>query len=91
LVSDFSGTSIFDWPFPVAVPYIFLFAALAGFGQIWVNYAFLFSFVEARFWCSLLYLALASIAVIAVNLHIAVKKGLFSAAGDAPHYWIRNG
>jgi len=35
-------TSIFDGPFPAAVPYVFHMAALAGFGQIWVNYAFLF-------------------------------------------------
>lgn len=37
-------TSLFDGPFPLAVPYVFQIVALAGFGQIWVNYAFLSSF-----------------------------------------------
>mgnify|MGYP007100543708 CR=1 FL=1 len=35
-------TSIFDGPFPTTLPYVFQIAALAGFGQIWANYAFLF-------------------------------------------------
>lgn len=74
-------TSIFDGPFPMCVPYVFQIAALAGFGQIWVNYAFLFFFVEGRFWCSMLYLAVAVIGVIAVNLYIAINKKLLSAAG----------
>jgi len=34
--------SIFDGLFPTAVPYVFQVAAFAGFGQIWVNYTFLF-------------------------------------------------
>lgn len=37
-------TSIFDGLFLMRVPYVFQIAALAGFGQIWVNYAFLFFF-----------------------------------------------
>ncbi|MEM3829015.1 MAG: hypothetical protein QXP36_07375 [Conexivisphaerales archaeon] len=73
-------TSIFDGLFPAAVPYVFQIAALAGFGQIWMNYAFLFYFVESRFWCSALYLFVAVISVIAVNLHIAIRKRLLSAA-----------
>ena len=74
-------TSIFDGSSPMVAPYIFQIAALAGFGQIWVGYAFLFSFIEARFWCSLLYLSVSLMAVMAVNLYIAIKKKPLSAAG----------
>jgi len=41
-------TSLFDKPFPMAVPYVYQIAALAGFGQIWVNYALLFFFLLRR-------------------------------------------
>jgi hypothetical protein len=74
-------TSLFDGPFPKAVPYVYEIAALAGFGQIWVSYAFLFFFVEARFWCSLLYLVVALINIVAVNLYIAINKRLLNIAG----------
>jgi hypothetical protein len=74
-------TSIFDGPFPEAAPYIFQIAALSGFGQIWINYAFFFSSIETRFWNSLLYLTVTVSTVIAVNLYIAIKKRLFSVAG----------
>lgn len=74
-------TSLFDRPFPMAIPYVFQIAALAGFGQIWVNYAFLFSFVDTRFWCSVLYLTVAVANTIAVNVYIAFYKRLLSAAG----------
>lgn len=73
-------TSIFDEPFPTALPYVFQITALAGFGEVWVSYAFLFSFVEARFWGSALYLAVALLAVIAINLYIALNKRLLNAA-----------
>jgi len=74
-------TSLFDGPFPMAVPYVCQIAALAGFGQIWVSYAFFFSFVEMRFWVSIFYLVVALINIIAVNLYLAVYKKLLSAAG----------
>lgn len=74
-------TSIFDGPFPTTLPYVFQIAALAGFGQIWVNYAFLFFFVEARFWCSMLYLTVALTSIIAINLYIVINKKMLSAAG----------
>jgi hypothetical protein len=73
--------SLFERSFPTATSYIYQTAALAGFGQIWANYAFLFSFVEARFWVSMLYLAVALINVVAVNLYIAINKKLLSSAG----------
>lgn len=74
-------TSIFDRGFPRVLPYLFSIAALAGFGQIWVSYVFLFSFVDARFWCSMLYLGVALMNIITVNVYIAINKKLLSAAG----------
>ncbi|MEM2568150.1 MAG: hypothetical protein QXH20_06765 [Candidatus Bathyarchaeia archaeon] len=74
-------TSIFDGPFPPAVPYVFQIAALAGFGLIWVDYVYLFYSIDARFWCSIFYLSTALITVVATNLYIAIVKGLLSAAG----------
>jgi len=73
-------TSIFDEPFPMALPYVFQIAALAGFCEVWVGYAFLLSFVEVRFWCSALYLAVALLAVIAINLYIAINRRLLNTA-----------
>jgi hypothetical protein len=74
-------TSIFEKPFPLTVPYVFQIVALAGFGQVWVNYVFLLNHVEARFWCSLLYLSAAMVGVVSVNLYIAINKKRLSAAG----------
>ena len=73
--------SIFEEPFPKALPYVFQIAALAGFGQIWANYAFLSGFVEARFWSSMFYLAVAMISVVGINLYVAFRKKLVSSAG----------
>lgn len=73
-------TSLFDRLFPRALPYFFLIATLAGFGQIWMGYAFFFSFVEMRFWCSTFYLVVALINIIAVNLYIAINKRSLSIA-----------
>lgn len=72
--------SLFDKPFPKAVPYVYQIAALAGFGQLWINYTFLSPFVETRFWCSMLHLVTAVSNVIAVNVYIAIKKMLLGAA-----------
>jgi hypothetical protein len=74
-------TSLFEEPFPTAVPYSYQIAALVGFGQIWVNYAFLSSFTETRFACSLLYLTVAVANTIAVNFYIFVKAKFLSYAG----------
>jgi hypothetical protein len=74
-------TAIFDEIFPKAVPYVLQIAALAGFGQMWVNYSFLSSSPEMRFWCGMLYLTIALATVLAVNFYIAFKKRLLSAAG----------
>lgn len=74
-------SSIFDEPFPTATPYIFQVAALTGFGQIWASFTFLYSFMEVRFWCSMLYLFVVVIGVAAVNLYIAINRRLVNAAG----------
>jgi len=71
-------TSLFDEPFPKVVPYVYQLAALAGFGQFWVNYVFFSSFVEARFWCSMFYLTVAVGNVIAANIYIAINKKSFA-------------
>jgi hypothetical protein len=73
-------TSLFDWLFPGKVPYVFQIAALAGFGLIWVNYAFLFFFGEVRFWCSVFFLTVALLAVVAINVYVAVVKKRLGAA-----------
>jgi hypothetical protein len=73
-------TSIFDHHFPVRIPYVFQIAALAGFGLIWVNYAFFISSVEARFWCSVSFLAVALMAGFAINIYVAVVKKRLGAA-----------
>jgi hypothetical protein len=74
-------TAIFDEIFPKAVPYVLQIAALAGFGQMWVNYSILSSSTEMRFWCSLLYLTIAIFIILTVNFYIAFKKRILSAAG----------
>lgn len=73
-------TSVFDGPFPAVLPFIFQIAALSGFGLIWVNYALLFFFVEVRFWCSVFFLTVALMAVMAINVYIGIVKKLLGAA-----------
>jgi len=67
--------------FPTMLPYLYHVATLAGFGQIWVNYAFLLPFVEARFWGCLLYLLAALLNIGGVNFYIAFRKEMISVAG----------
>ncbi|MGB9854857.1 MAG: hypothetical protein ACPLRY_08680 [Candidatus Bathyarchaeales archaeon] len=74
-------SSIMERLFPTTFPYMYQVAALAGFGQIWFNYAFLPSFVDARFWDCLFYLFAALLNIGAVNLYIAIRKRILSLAG----------
>ncbi len=67
--------------FPAVLPYLYHVAALAGFGQIWLNYAFLLPFVEARFWGCLLYLFAALLNIGGVNFYIAFRREMISVAG----------
>lgn len=75
-------TSIFYEHFPRVVPYILHIGALVGFCQIWVNYTIFLSSTEARFWCSLSYLAVAQVIILLLNLYIFTKgRKLLNAAG----------
>ncbi|MEM3728330.1 MAG: hypothetical protein QXF75_03905 [Candidatus Bathyarchaeia archaeon] len=74
-------SSIFDETFPKATPYLLQIAAITGFIQIWVNFTLLYSFMETRFWCSMLYLFVVVTSVVAVNLYIAINKRLVNVAG----------
>ena len=74
-------SALLEKMFPVALPYVYQIAALAGFGQIWVDYAFLFPYFDTRFWICLLYLSAALLNIGALNLYIAVAKKLLSVAG----------
>ena len=80
LVMSFS-ISIFEKQFPKPLPYIFQIAALAGFGQIWMNYTLLSASIETRFWSSLFYLAMAIISIIVINLYVGIRKKRLSSAG----------
>jgi hypothetical protein len=80
LVMSFS-ISIFEEQFPKPLPYILQIAALAGFGQIWMNYSLFSASIDTRFWGSLFYLAMAIISVIVINTYVGVRKKKLSSAG----------
>lgn len=73
-------SSIFDEAFPKATPYILQIAAITGFIQVWANFTLLYSFMETRFWCGMLYLFVVVTSVVAVNLYIAINKRLVNVA-----------
>jgi hypothetical protein len=84
--------SIFDRFFPSSVSYIYQIAALAGFGELWVNYTFLVS-LEARFWCSVIYLIVALVNLVAVNIYLADKRsssvaGAFFGVATVPTVFL---
>jgi hypothetical protein len=66
--------------FPLVSQYIYQLAALAGFGQLWVNIA-LSSSIETRFWFNVFYLVVALVNVITVNIYVAMVKKRLSLAG----------
>lgn len=85
--------SLLEKVFPKSFPYIYQVGGLAGFGQIWVNYAFLLPSAETRFWSCLLYLFAAILNIGAVNLYIAVRKkvsiaGMFLSLFTIPSFFI---
>jgi hypothetical protein len=72
---------LLDERFPKAVPYVYQVAALAGFGHLLVSRNFLFVFGEyMRFWYCFLYLIVALANIVAVNIYLAVLKGLWNLA-----------
>jgi hypothetical protein len=80
LVMSFS-ISIFEEQFSKALPYVLQIAALAGFGQIWMNYTLFSAAMDTRFWSSLFYLAMAIISVIVTNMYVGIRKKKLSSAG----------
>jgi hypothetical protein len=75
-------TCLLDRHFPWQLPYLYQFAALAGFGQLLVSKGFIEFFGEyTRFWYSLLYLIMALANIVAVNLYLGIVKKLLNYAG----------
>ena len=75
-------TGLLDRHFPWQLPYLYQFAALAGFGQLLVSKGFIEFFGEyTRFWYSLLYLIVALANIVAVNLYLGIVKKLLNYAG----------
>lgn len=61
--------------FPKAIPYIYQFAAIYGFGHLLISRNFLDMFGEyTRFWYSFLYLVIALANIVALNIYFAVLK-----------------
>jgi len=74
-------TCLLDRHFPWQLPYLYQFAALAGFGQLLVSKEFITFFGEyMRFWYSLLYLTVALANIIAVNMYLGIMKKLLNYA-----------
>lgn len=74
-------TCLFDKHFPPMLSYIYQLASLAGFGNLLVSREFLQIFDEyARFWYSMIYLAVALTNIAAVNIYLAFSKKQFAAA-----------
>jgi len=61
--------------FPKALPYVFQVAAVIGFGHLMVSREFLAVFGEyMRFWYNFLYLIIALVNIVAVNVHFATSE-----------------
>jgi hypothetical protein len=74
-------TCLFDKHFPPMLPYIYQLASLVGFGNLLVSRNFLDIFDEyARFWYSMVYLAIALTNIAAVNVYLAFSKKQFAVA-----------
>lgn len=68
-------TCLFETNFPTAIPYVYQSAALFGFGQLWISKEFSLTFGdEMRFWYNLVYLSVAMINIVAVDLYLAFTK-----------------
>jgi len=70
-------TCLLDRRFPKAIPYIYQVAALAGFAHLFISKEFITLFGDyMRFWYCLIYLVIALGNVVAVNVYLAVQKGM---------------
>jgi hypothetical protein len=72
-------TCLLDDRLPKAIPYIYQIAALAGFGHLIISKDFLTVSGEyMRFWYCFFYLIVALANIVAVNIYLAVPKGLYT-------------
>lgn len=67
--------------FPAAFPYLCQVMAVAGYAQLWINYTYLNTAIEARFWGSLIYLAFVIAMISAVTVYVTVVKRRFAVGG----------
>jgi len=68
-------TCLLDDRLPNAIPYICQIAALAEYGHLLVSKYFFTVFGEyMRFWYSFIYLLVALVSIVAVNVYLAVPK-----------------
>lgn len=74
-------TCLLDDRFPKAIPYVYQVAALIGFGHLVISREFFVIFGEyMRFWYCFIYLLVALINIVAVNVYFAVPKKLWTLA-----------
>ena len=74
-------TCLLDDRLPNAIPYIYQIAALVGYGHLLVSNYFFTVFGEyMRFWYSFIYLLVALVNIVAVNVYLAVPKKLWTLA-----------
>ena len=72
---------LLDKHLPWQLPYLYQVASLAGFGQLIVAKEFMALFDGyMRFWFSLIYLAVALVNIVAVNVYLGVIKKLVNHA-----------
>jgi hypothetical protein len=72
---------LLDEHLPTPLPYLYQVASLAGFGQLLVAKEFMAVFGDyMRFWFSLIYLLVALVNILAVNLYLGVIKKMLKHA-----------
>jgi hypothetical protein len=72
---------LLDKHFPWQLPYLYQVASLAGFGQLIVSKEFIAVFDGyMRFWFSFLYLTVALVNIVAVNIYLGLVKKLVNYA-----------
>jgi len=74
-------TCLLDERLPKAVPYIYQFAALAGYANMLISKSFFAVFDEyMRFWYCFLYLVVALGNIVAINVYLAISRNLWTIA-----------
>jgi hypothetical protein len=72
---------LLDKHLPWQLPYLYQVVSLAGFGQLIVAKEFMVTFGDyTRFWFSILYLTVALVNIVALNVYIGVIKKLLNYA-----------